>query len=90
MKFRISPALDKRLQKLLKTNPQIGLKIEKQLDLFFQDHRHPSLKTHKLSGELNNFWSISVTKSLRMTYIFDDQGACFVDFGTHDQVYRLS
>lgn len=90
MEFHISPALDKRLQKLLKTNPQISLKIEKQLKIFFQDHYHPSLKTHKLSGELNNLWSISITKSLRMTYILDGDKAYFIDFGTHDQVYRRS
>lgn len=88
MEFYITPALDKRLQKLLKTNSQLGLKIEKQFELFSQNHRHPSLKTHKLSGELNNLWSISITKSLRMTYILVGDEAHFIDFGTHDQVYR--
>lgn len=90
MEFHITPALEKRLQKLLKTNPRLGFKIEKQLNLFLQNDRHPSLKTHKLSGELNNLWSISITKSLRMTYILDESEAYFIDFGTHDQVYRRS
>lgn len=88
MKFRIAISLDKRLQKLFKTDSKLSIKIEKQLKLFSQDHRHPSLKTHKLSGKLDNLWSISITKSLRMTYILDNEEATFTDFGTHDQVYR--
>ncbi|MBI5357110.1 type II toxin-antitoxin system mRNA interferase toxin, RelE/StbE family [Candidatus Collierbacteria bacterium] len=88
MKFRIAIALDRRLQKLFKTNSELSVKIEKQLRLFSQDHRHPSLKTHKLSGKLDNLWSISITKSLRMTYILDKEEAIFTDFGTHDQVYK--
>lgn len=88
MKFRIAITLDKRLQKLFKTDSKLSIKIEKQLKLFSQDHRHPSLKTHKLSGKLNNLRSISITKSLRMTYILDKEEATFTDFGTHDQVYR--
>ena len=88
MKFRIAIALDKRLQKLFKTDSKLSIKIEKQLKLFSQDHRHPSLKTHKLSGKLDNLWSISITKSLRMTYILDKEEATFTDFGAHDQVYK--
>ncbi|OGC57111.1 hypothetical protein A3H26_02625 [candidate division WWE3 bacterium RIFCSPLOWO2_12_FULL_36_10] len=64
-------------------------RIEKQISLFELNSKHPSLRTHKLSGNLNNRWSISISKGLRMVYIMIDKNiAYFVDLGTHDEVYR--
>ncbi|MEG4228909.1 hypothetical protein QUA35_22900 [Microcoleus sp. N9_B2] len=48
----------------------------------------PSLKTHKLSGRLKEFWSFSVDCDERVLFYFtEDAKAVFVDFGSHDEVY---
>lgn len=79
MNFEISPDLDKELRKIKSKDRQLAQKIENQLSLFQQNHLHPSLRTHKLSGNLENMWSISIDKSLRMLFLLDDNGAYFFD-----------
>lgn len=88
MKAKFSPTVAQKLTKLYKKDPKLLNKIEKQIKLFESNTTHPSLRTHKLSGNYANRWSISVNKSVRMIYlIFPDDIAYFVDLGTHDEVY---
>lgn len=89
MKIRISAELAKELRRLKKQNPQLIRQVNKQLKIFAQNPKHPSLRTHKLAGKLENMWSISITRSIRMVYIFLDKNeAYFIDIGTHKEVYR--
>lgn len=88
MNFEISPDLGKELKKIKIRDQQLAQKIAKQLSLFQINHFHPSLRVHKLTGNLDNIWSISIDKSLRMLYILEENGAYFFDIGTHNQVYR--
>jgi addiction module RelE/StbE family toxin len=89
MRILFSPDVEKRLKKLKIKNRKLYLQIEKQLLLLQQDHGHPSLRLHKLSGVLSKHWSISITDSIRMVYqIRDIDTFYFIDLGTHDQVYK--
>jgi addiction module RelE/StbE family toxin len=88
MKVKISPDLQKKLTKLNRENPALFKKVIKQLKLFSNNPKYPSLRVHKLSGKLENMWSISITDSIRMTYLLiDGNEAIFFDIGTHNQVY---
>ncbi len=87
MNFEVSPDLKKELKKIKKKNHPLSQKIEKQLLLFKVNHMHPSLRIHKLSGH-DNVWSISIDKSERMLYTFNESSAYFFDIGTHEQVYK--
>ena len=89
MKAKFSPLVQQKLIQLNKKDNKLVLRIEKQIKLFESNHKHPSLRTHKLTGKLANRWSISVSRGLRMIYIIlDNDVAYFVDLGTHDQVYK--
>lgn len=67
---------------------KLSNRIEKQIALFEENPKHPSLRIHKLSGSINNLWSISISMSIRMVYILlDDNTALFVKIGTHEEVY---
>lgn len=88
MDFAISPDLNKELKKIKDHDKRLARKIEKQLSFFQINHFHPSLRVHKLTGNLDNIWSISIDKSLRMLYTLDNDEAYFFDIGTHDQVYK--
>lgn len=88
MDFYISPDLNKELKRIKSRDRKLIQKTEKQLVLFRQNHLHPSLRLHKLSGNLNNIWSISIDKNIRMLFILVEKEAYFFDIGTHDQVYR--
>ena len=88
MQIQFSEEIDRELKKIKQKDQKLSKRIEKQLSLFQQNPRHPSLRLHKLSGELNELWSISISKGVRMVYIRDEDIAYFVDLGTHDEVYR--
>lgn len=88
MNFDIAPKLKKELKNIKSHNYQLSQKIEKQLALFQDNHTHPSLKAHKLTGKLGSYWSISIDKSIRMLFTIDENGVLFFDIGTHDQVYK--
>ncbi|QQG43331.1 MAG: type II toxin-antitoxin system mRNA interferase toxin, RelE/StbE family [Candidatus Daviesbacteria bacterium] len=89
MRVKFSSEVISELAKLKRKDKKLSKKIEKQLALFQENPKHPSLRTHKLTGNLTNRWSISLSKGLRMVYLLLDKDiAYFVDLGTHDEVYR--
>lgn len=88
MNIVLSPELNTQLKKLAKKDKSLSEKVHKQLGVFSQDPAHPSLRIHKLSGALKNFWSISITRKHRMTYLVEEDTAIFTQLGTHDEVYR--
>jgi len=49
----------------------------------------PSLKTHKLKGELKEFYSCSLTHDYRIICVFliQDETIVLVDIGSHNEVY---
>jgi addiction module RelE/StbE family toxin len=89
MKLTLTPDILKELNKIKQKDRKLVEKIEKQLILFKGNPRHPSLRLHKLTGNLGDYWSISITKSIRMIYeIVDEDIIYFIDIGTHDEVYK--
>lgn len=88
MQAKLSPLVQKTLTGLYKKDKDLVEKIQKQILMFESNPKHPSLRLHKLSGNLNTIWSISINKKLRMIYIQDGNVAYFFDIGSHDQVYK--
>lgn len=83
--------IDKTLNEvssLEKQNPKLFRKIQKQLKIFRHNHKHPSLRTHKLKGGLSNSWSISIEGNFRMLFFINEEKAVFYKIGTHDEVYK--
>ena len=89
MNAKFSPSVQKELKKIQQKDRKLANRIEKQIALFQENPKHPSLHTHKLSGTMDNMWSISITTNIRMAYVLLDQkNVIFVKIGTHDEVYR--
>lgn len=66
----------------------IRQKAEKKEFIFRQDPFSPNLKTHKLSGKLEEYWSFSINYQYRIVFRFTAKGEIlFVDVGTHS-VYK--
>jgi len=88
MNAKFSPSVQKELEKIQQKDRKLANRIEKQIALFEENPKHPSLRTHKLFGTMDNMWSISITMSIRMVYVLLDQSVViFVKIGTHDEVY---
>lgn len=88
MKLSFSKEVIHYLQDIEKKNPGLSKKVHKQLSLFKQNPQHPSLRIHKLGGNLSDSWSISIERNIRMLYYISDNKVVFFLIGTHDEVYR--
>jgi len=89
MKAKFSPFVQKTIIQIYKKDKKLYEKIQRQILLFESNPKHPSLRLHKLSGTLDNMWSLSITMSIRMVYrLISKETAYFVDIGTHDEIYR--
>ncbi|MBL7159498.1 type II toxin-antitoxin system mRNA interferase toxin, RelE/StbE family [Candidatus Microgenomates bacterium] len=75
----------KSLQKI--TPPTIKV-LEAKLKLFRQDPYAAPLKTHKLKGKLAHYWAFSVTRSMRILFVFENkEEITFINIGSHE-IYR--
>ena len=90
MIYSTLPRVKKKLIKYVKSDRVVFDLVRKQLKLFEINDNHPSLRVHKLHGELEGYWSISINKSLRMIYFIENNEAYFIDIGTHNEVYRVN
>lgn len=88
MNFSLSPELRIQLKQIKQKDIKLFKKVQKQLKLFQENHKHPSLRIHKLKGTLKERWSISVEGNLRMLFYSKNGEAVFYIIGTHDEVYR--
>jgi mRNA-degrading endonuclease YafQ of YafQ-DinJ toxin-antitoxin module len=83
-----SSAFKRVFKKRIKGNKDLEEKFWRKLEQFTVDPYDPSLKTHKLSGKLKEYWSFSIDYDERILFYFtEDEKAVFVDIGSHDEVY---
>ena len=84
----------KSLKQLVKKNSQLRDKIQEVLMCLEQDPYTPSLKSHKLTGNLKEYWSCSVAADCRIIFSFQqdlETGESFIklsDIGSHNDVYK--
>ena len=76
-----------------RNNPTLQNRIFQVLDRLAEDPFYPTLKTHKLSGQLEGLWACWVEYDCRIVFAFEpdpDTGEdmiVLIDLGTHDEVY---
>ncbi len=85
MEIRFSKRFIKQLKKL---NEKQQDRFWSQLQQWKIDANHPSLRTHKLSGNLSNFESINIGGELRALYRRHGKTVVVYEIiGTHSQLY---
>ncbi len=68
--------------------PKVQKLAEKKILIFIVDHRHPSLKTHKLNGILEDYFSFSIDFKMRIVFEYGAKNTMhFLKIGDHD-IYR--
>ena len=79
----------KKSLKFFKKHPEMLSKYEKTLILLSANPHHPSLRLHKLQGNLKEFYSVSLDLKYRiiLDFIIVDEVIILLDIGTHDEVY---
>jgi len=81
---------NKKAAKFLKKHPDIKNQYQKTLKLLEINPQHPSLRLHKLKGNLHSFYSVSINFTYRITldFIIDNKKIIPLDVGDHDLAYR--
>lgn len=81
------------LKRRCKNRPNLQAKVLTTLSLLETNPFSPTLKTHKLQGELKDLWSCYVEYDFRIVFYFqkleneEEEAIVLVDVGTHDEVY---
>jgi addiction module RelE/StbE family toxin len=76
--FKKKISVDEKLEKL----------FWKKMEVFSNNPYEPSLRTHKLSGDLEGLWSFSITYDIRVIFTFLDKNrVLLIDIGSHEEVY---
>ena len=75
--------------KFLKKHRYLLDKYYKVLKILETNPFYPSLRTHKLQGKLNDFYSVSIDMQYRVLikFILRENKLIPVDIGDHDNVY---
>jgi addiction module RelE/StbE family toxin len=88
-----TPKSLRAFKRLVKRNPDLRSAIEQTLNQLSEDPFHPSLQTHKLTGDLAGIWSASIDYRLRILFEFvndvetQEQSILLLNLGSHDDVY---
>ncbi|KUJ75904.1 plasmid stabilization protein [Thiomicrospira sp. XS5] len=79
----------KKLKKFIKRHPDVLERYIKTIEVLAVDPYHPSLRLHKLQGDLNEYYSVSINMKYRIVidFILKDDKIIPIDIGSHDQVY---
>ncbi|BCD61464.1 HigB toxin protein [Nitratiruptor sp. YY08-26] len=91
MKYKIlqSEKYLKRAAKFFKKHPNLLPKYKKVIEQLENDPYYPSLRLHKLKGDLNEYYSVSIDMHYRIVIdlIITDKEIILLDIGSHDEVY---
>jgi mRNA interferase YafQ len=88
-----SSGFTRSFKKITKRNLQLRDRITEVLSLLAEDPFTPSLKSHKLTGNLEGLWSCSVAYDCRVIFEFSEEDdvleifILLVNIGVHDEVY---
>jgi addiction module RelE/StbE family toxin len=76
-------------RKFFKKRPHLADKYGEVLEKLKMNPFDPSLRTHKLKGELSEFHACSLTYEYRIICVFliQNEMIVLVDIGSHDKVY---
>jgi mRNA-degrading endonuclease YafQ of YafQ-DinJ toxin-antitoxin module len=64
------------------------MKLKQRLEIFKEDIFDERLKTHKLKGNLNDYYAFSISYSDRIVFkLLDDGGIYLIEIGSHEICY---
>jgi addiction module RelE/StbE family toxin len=91
VKLLFSPTFIRTSKRLIKRNAHLKMTVQATLKALESDLFNPNLRTHKLKGRFEGYWSCSVTYDIRIVFkIVKDENEDAIllqTIGTHDEVY---
>ena len=82
------PRFKRAYRKLMARNSVLDDIFWEKLEILHEHPQHPFLKTHKLSGKLQDCLAFSVDYKTRVLFKFiDETSVLLIDIGSHDDIY---
>ncbi len=75
------------MRRARKLKPPRDELLRAALRRFGADPRDPLLRTHKLKGDLADYWAFSVDDDLRVLFRWVADECFLVSVGSHDEIY---
>jgi len=88
-KLEFSEGYEKRAIKFFKKHRNIYPQYKKTIELLQSNPKHPSLRLHKLQGNMGKFSSVSINMKYRVVidFMIIDELIILIDVGNHDDAY---
>jgi len=78
----------KAFKRKVRGNKALEARFRERIAIFQDDPFDARLKTHRLAGQLQGWWSFSIDYDVRVVFSFvEPSRVLFVDIGTHEEVY---
>ena len=89
MKLAKTDFYHKKERKFFKKHPDLADKYAILLETLQTNPFEPSLKTHKLKGDMKDFYACSLTYEYRVVclIVVQEDEITLLDIGDHDDVY---
>lgn len=84
MRVIASSAFIRRARKLSPPRDEL---LRAALRRFAANPRDPLLRTHKLKGDLADYWSFSADDDVHILFRWEAETCFLVGLGSHDEVY---
>jgi addiction module RelE/StbE family toxin len=88
-----SAAFVRAFKRAIRRRPELRAKLEVVLQMLVDDPFHPTLRSHKLKGQLVDVWACTVDYDCRVLFEFvknqesEDDDILLLTVGKHDEVY---
>ncbi|MBF9018407.1 MULTISPECIES: type II toxin-antitoxin system RelE/ParE family toxin [unclassified Oceanispirochaeta] len=89
-KIIFTESYEKSVSKFIKKHPKLINQYSKTLQLLELNPNHPSLRLHRLKGNLSELHSVSINMTYRITieFIIQEDQIIPIHVGTHDEAYK--
>jgi len=88
IEITLYPAFIRAFKKCTRHNPNLKSEIRDKIEIFKINPFDSRLKTHKLSGKLQDLYSFSLDYDYRIIFsFFEKEKVIFENIGKHDEVY---
>jgi addiction module RelE/StbE family toxin len=76
--INLSSHFKNSLKKLARRRPEIMVTVVEKILFFYSSINHPSLKLHKLSGDLKDHWAFSIENDVRVIFRYTNDGNIYL------------
>jgi proteic killer suppression protein len=87
--FKVSRNFEKKLKKFIKKHPDLKSILKEKFQILQENPFDPRLRTHKLTGNLKDFYSFCLTYEYRIVIkiYLKEKLIKFYAIGAHGEVY---